>query len=68
MRKKIAKELRRRKQRIQYRLRDINWNEQSKPMYSPDTSIVGCPLVNPASVFEEQTGQVFALSILQEYS
>ena len=32
MKKKIAKELRRRKQRIQYRLRDINWKEQSKPM------------------------------------
>ena len=34
MKKKIAKELRRRKQRIQYRLRDINWREQSKPMFA----------------------------------
>ena len=34
MKKKIAKELRRRKQRIQYRLRDINWKEQSKPMFA----------------------------------
>ena len=34
MKKKIAKELRRRKQRIQYRLRDIHWNEQDKPMFS----------------------------------
>lgn len=33
MKKKIAKELRRRKQKIQYRLRDINWPEQSKPMF-----------------------------------
>jgi hypothetical protein len=31
--KKIAKRLRRRKQRIQYRLRDINWAAQSKPMF-----------------------------------
>jgi hypothetical protein len=31
VKKKIAKELRRRKQRIQYRLRDINWKEQGKP-------------------------------------
>ena len=34
MKKKIAKELRRRKQRIQYRLRDIHWKEQDKPMFS----------------------------------
>ena len=34
VKKKIAKELRRRKQRIQYRLRDINWKEQSKPMFA----------------------------------
>jgi hypothetical protein len=34
VKKKIAKELRRRKQRIQYRLRDIHWNEQDKPMFS----------------------------------
>ena len=33
MKKRIAKRLRRRKQRIQYRLRDINWAEQSKPMF-----------------------------------
>ena len=33
VKKKIAKRLRRRKQRIQYRLRDINWPEQSKPMF-----------------------------------
>jgi hypothetical protein len=32
VKKKIAKELRRRKQRIQYRLRDINWKEQGKPI------------------------------------
>ena len=31
---KIAKRFRRRKQRIQYRLRDVNWSEQSKPMFS----------------------------------
>jgi hypothetical protein len=30
----IAKQLKRRKQRIQYRLRDIHWNEQDKPMFS----------------------------------
>jgi len=34
VKKKIARELRRRKQRIQYRLRDINWKEQSKPMFA----------------------------------
>jgi hypothetical protein len=34
VKKKIAKELRRRKQRIQYRLRDIHWKEQDKPMFS----------------------------------
>ncbi len=34
MKKKITKKLKRRKQRIQYRLRDINWKEQSKPMFS----------------------------------
>ncbi|HLB73554.1 MAG TPA: hypothetical protein VJJ98_06010 [Sedimentisphaerales bacterium] len=33
MKKKIAKRLRRRKQRIQYRLHDMNWAEQSKPMF-----------------------------------
>jgi hypothetical protein len=33
VKKKIAKRLRRRKQRIQYRLRDMNWAEQSKPMF-----------------------------------
>lgn len=32
--KRISKQLRRRKQRIQYRLRDIHWNEQDKPMFS----------------------------------
>jgi hypothetical protein len=32
--KSIAKQLKRRKQRIQYRLRDIHWNEQDKPMFS----------------------------------
>jgi len=31
---KISKHLKRRKQRIQYRLRDIHWNEQDKPMFS----------------------------------
>lgn len=34
MSKRIAKQLKRRKQRIQYRLRDIHWNEQDKPMFS----------------------------------
>jgi hypothetical protein len=34
VKKKIPKELRRRKQRIQYRLRDIHWKEQDKPMFS----------------------------------
>lgn len=34
MKKKIAKKLQRRKQRIQYRLRNINWKEQNKPMLS----------------------------------
>jgi len=34
VKKKIAKELRRRKQRIKFRLRDTNWPEQSKPMFS----------------------------------
>jgi hypothetical protein len=32
--KSIAKQLKRHKQRIQYRLRDIHWNEQDKPMFS----------------------------------
>jgi len=32
--KKITKKLKRRKQRIQYRLRNINWKEQNKPMFS----------------------------------
>jgi len=31
---KIAKRIGRRKQRIKFRLRDINWPEQSKPMFS----------------------------------
>jgi len=34
VKKKIAKKLRQRKQRIQYRLRDINWKQQDKPMFS----------------------------------
>jgi len=34
VKKKITKILKRRKQRIQYRLRDINWKEQNKPMFS----------------------------------
>jgi len=34
VKKKITKKLKRRKQRIQYRLRDINWKEQNKPMFS----------------------------------
>lgn len=34
MKKKIAKKLKRRKQRIQYRLRNINWKQQDKPMFS----------------------------------
>jgi hypothetical protein len=32
VKKKISKKLKRRKQRIQYRLRNINWKEQKKPM------------------------------------
>jgi hypothetical protein len=32
--KRISKQLKRRKQRIQYRLRDIHWKEQDKPMFS----------------------------------
>lgn len=34
MSKSIAKQLKRRKQRIQYRLRDIHWKDQDKPMLS----------------------------------
>ena len=34
MNKRISRQLKRRKQRIQYRLRDIHWNEQDKPMFS----------------------------------
>lgn len=34
MNKKISKQLKRRKQRIHYRLRDIHWSEQDKPMFS----------------------------------
>jgi hypothetical protein len=34
VKKKIAKKLKRHKQRIQYRLRDINWKQQDKPMFS----------------------------------
>ncbi|GAF74727.1 unnamed protein product, partial [marine sediment metagenome] len=34
MKKKITKKLKRRKQRIQYRLRDINWKERNKPMFA----------------------------------
>ena len=34
MSKSIAKQLKRHKQRIQYRLRDIHWKEQDKPMFS----------------------------------
>ena len=34
MKKKISKKLRQRKQKIQYRLRDKNWKEQNKPMFS----------------------------------
>jgi len=34
VKKKITKKLKQRKQRIQYRLRNINWKEQSKPMFS----------------------------------
>lgn len=32
VKKRIAKQCKRRKQRIQYRLRDINWKHQSRPM------------------------------------
>jgi hypothetical protein len=32
--KNIPRQLKRRKQRIRYRLRDIHWNEQDKPMFS----------------------------------
>jgi len=34
VKKKITKKLKRRKQRIQYRLREIHWKEQPKPMFS----------------------------------
>jgi hypothetical protein len=34
VKKKISKQIKRRKQRIQYRLRDIHWKQQSKPMFS----------------------------------
>ena len=34
MNKRISKKIRRRKQRIQYRLRPINWEEQDRPMFS----------------------------------
>jgi len=34
VKKKITKKLRQRKQRIQYRLRDIHWKEQGRPMFS----------------------------------
>jgi len=34
VKKKITKKLKRRKQRIQYKLRNINWKEQNKPMFS----------------------------------
>jgi len=34
VKKKITKKLKRRKQRIQYKLRNINWKEQAKPMFS----------------------------------
>ncbi|MCJ7828889.1 MAG: IS1380 family transposase [Dehalococcoidia bacterium] len=34
MKKKISKNLKQRKQRIQYRLRNINFKEQSKPMFA----------------------------------
>ena len=34
MKKKISKKLKRRKQRIRYRLRNINWKEQNQPMFS----------------------------------
>jgi len=34
VKKKITKNLKRRKQRIRYKLRNINWKEQAKPMFS----------------------------------
>jgi len=34
VKKRISKQLKRRKQRIHYRLRDIHWKDQSKPMFS----------------------------------
>jgi len=34
VKKKISKNLQRRKQRIQYRLRDIRWKQQKKPMFA----------------------------------
>jgi len=34
VKKKIAKKLKQRKHKIQYRLRDIHWKEQDKPMFS----------------------------------
>jgi len=34
VKEKISKKLKQRKQRIRYRLRDVNWEEQNKPMFS----------------------------------
>ncbi|MCH7559032.1 MAG: hypothetical protein IIB56_16490 [Planctomycetes bacterium] len=34
MKKKISEKLKRRKQRIQYRLREIHWKERNKPMFA----------------------------------
>jgi len=34
VKKKMAKRLKQRKHKIQYRLRDIHWKEQNKPMFA----------------------------------
>ena len=58
MKKKIAKELRRRKQRIQYRLRDINWREQSKPA----GDWAGKPMFSAGNIHYEMAGRTRGLA------
>ena len=62
MKKKITKKLKRRKHRIQYRRRDINWKEQNKPMfvvYGQMKHIGKRSVGNPHAAFDEAgTGNV----------
>jgi len=58
VKKKIAKELRRRKQRIQYRLRDINWKEQSKPA----GDWVGKPMFAAGNIHYDMAGRTRGLA------